>query len=307
MPRDYLNDLNESQRRAVTYGVPGSFPFRSGPVGVIAGAGTGKTKTIAYRVAHLIVNGVDPRRIMLLTFTRRAAMEMTRRVKDIVADVSNTASCDLTWSGTFHATGAQLLREYARRIGLNPSFTILDRSDAADLMKLVRHELKQSEKKSRFPKKDTCLAIYSLAVNSGLALENVLLEQFPFYCEWEDEIGSLFSGYVEAKQKQNVVDYDDLLLYWVEMMADPGLAGEISERFDHVLVDEYQDTNRLQAKILMRLKPDGQGVTIVGDDAQSIYSFRARPSEIFWISRTSLSHQLRSSLSSKTTDRPSQS
>ena len=275
MSRDYLNDLNQSQLRAVTYGVPSSLPFRSGPVGVIAGAGTGKTKTIAYRVAHLIVNGVDPRRIMLLTFTRRAAVEMTRRVKNVLADVSDTANCDLTWSGTFHATGARLLREYASRVGLKPSFTILDRSDAADLMNLVRHDLRQSEKKSRFPKKDTCLAIYSFAVNSGLTLENVLLEQFPFCGEWEDELRSLFAGYVEAKEKQNVVDYDDLLLYWAEMMADADLAGEIGERFDHVLVDEYQDTNRLQAKVLMRLKPDGQGVTVVGDDAQSIYSFRA--------------------------------
>jgi ATP-dependent DNA helicase UvrD/PcrA len=275
MSRDYLNDLNESQRRAVTYGVPGSLPFRSGPVGVIAGAGTGKTKTIAYRVAHLIVNGVDPRRIMLLTFTRRAAIEMTRRVRTIVADVSNAASCDLTWSATFHATGAQLLREYADRIGLKPSFTILDRSDAADLMNLVRHDLKQSEKKSRFPKKDTCLAIYSFAVNSGLTLEKVLLEEFLFCGEWEDELRDLFAEYVDAKQRQNVVDYDDLLLYWAVMMADVGLAEEIGQRFDHVLVDEYQDTNRLQAKILMRLKPDGQGVTVVGDDAQSIYSFRA--------------------------------
>src|SRR5262245_14073758 len=254
--RDYLNDLNESQRRAVTYGVPGSLPFRSGPVGVIAGAGTGKTKTIACRVAHLIVNSVDPRRIMLLTFTRRAAIEMSRRVRNIVADVSSAAACDLAWSATFHATGAQLLREYANRIGLKPSFTILDRSDAADLMNLVRHDLKQSEKKSRFPKKDTCLAIYSFAVNSGLTLEKVLLERFPFCGEWEDELRNLFSEYVDAKHKQNVVDYDDLLLYWAEMMADLDLAGEISQRFDHVLVDEYQDTNRLQAKILTRLKPD---------------------------------------------------
>jgi DNA helicase-2/ATP-dependent DNA helicase PcrA len=142
-------------------------------------------------------------------------------------------------------------------------------------MNLVRHDLKQSVKKSRFPKKDTCLAIYSLAVNSGETLEKVLAKQFPWCFEWEDDLRLLFAGYTEAKEKQNVVDYDDLLLYWAEMMADPDLAMEVGERFDHVLIDEYQDTNRLQSKILMRLKPNGRGVMIVGDDAQSIYSFRA--------------------------------
>lgn len=167
------------------------------------------------------------------------------------------------------------MREYAGQIGLQSSFTILDRSDAADLMNLVRHDLKQSVKKSRFPKKDTCLAIYSFAVNSGKAIEKVLAKQFPWCVEWEDDLRDLFAGYTEAKEKQNVVDYDDLLLFWAEMMADPDIAAEIGNRFDHVLVDEYQDTNRLQAKILRRLKPDGQGVMVVGDDAQSIYSFRA--------------------------------
>jgi DNA helicase II / ATP-dependent DNA helicase PcrA len=276
MSREYLDDLNSSQRRAVTYGVPDSRPFRSGPLAVVAGAGTGKTKVIASRAAHLMVNGVDPQRIMLLTFTRRAAIEMTRRVKKIIADSSSTHHHgELSWSGTFHATGARLLREYACQIGLKPSFTILDRSDAADLMNLVRHDLKQSEKKSRFPKKDTCLAIYSYAVNSGQPLEKVLAKEFPSCREWEDELGSLFAGYSDVKQQQNVVDYDDLLLYWKEMMADAELAKEIGEQFDHVLVDEYQDTNRLQANILLRLKPDGQGLTVVGDDAQAIYSFRA--------------------------------
>jgi len=275
MSGDYLDDLNKEQRRAVKYGDLDQGSFRSGPLLVIAGAGSGKTKTVAHRVAHLIVNGVDPHRILLLTFSRRAAIEMTRRVERITATVLGTAACDLPWSGTFHAIGARLLREYAGRIGLKPSFTILDRSDAADLMNLVRHDLKQSVKKSRFPKKDTCLAIYSFAVNSGKALEKVLAKQFPWCGEWEDDLRYLFAGYTEAKAKQNVVDYDDLLLFWAEMMADPDLAAEISDRFDHFLVDEYQDTNRLQAKILTRLKPDGQGVMVVGDDAQSIYSFRA--------------------------------
>jgi DNA helicase II / ATP-dependent DNA helicase PcrA len=275
MSRDYLNDLNKEQRRAVEHGTSDQGRFRTGPLLVIAGAGSGKTKTLAHRVAHLIVNGVDPQRILLLTFSRRAAIEMIRRVEKITAAALGTEHCDLPWSGTFHAIGVRLLREYASRIGLKPSFTVLDRSDAADLMNLVRHDLKLSEKKSRFPKKDTCLAIYSFVVNSGMPIEKVLATRFPWCVDWEDELRDLFARYTEAKMGQNVVDYDDLLLYWAEMMEDPDLATEIGSRFDHVLVDEYQDTNRLQSKILMRLKPDGQGLMVVGDDAQSIYSFRA--------------------------------
>jgi ATP-dependent DNA helicase UvrD/PcrA len=275
MSHDYLTDLNKQQAQAVTYGAVDGKKFRSGPLLVIAGAGSGKTKTLAHRVAHLIVKGVDPNQILLLTFSRRAAIEMTRRVQRITAAVLGTGSHDLPWSGTFHSVGARLLREFAHQIGLKPSFTILDRSDAADLMNLGRHDLHQSTKKSRFPKKDTCLAIYSFAVNSGRPLEKVLAKQFPWCGEWEDELRQLFAGYTDAKQNQNVVDYDDLLVYWAEMMADREIAQAIGERFDHVLVDEYQDTNRLQSKILTRLKPDGQGVMVVGDDAQSIYSFRA--------------------------------
>ena len=274
MPFDYLDDLNTEQRRAVEYGINGA-ATNAGPLLVIAGAGSGKTKTLAHRVAHLIVNGVDPHRIALLTFSRRAAEEMIRRVERITMVAVGAQQIDLPWSGTFHAVGARLLREFANHIGLKPSFTILDRSDAADLMNLVRHELGQSKTKERFPKKDTCLAIYSLAVNSRAALQAILTKQFPWCIDWVDELGELFREYVTAKQRQNVLDYDDLLLYWAEMMKVEELAKEIGGRFDHVLVDEYQDTNRLQAKILLRLKPDGQGMMVVGDDAQAIYSFRA--------------------------------
>src|SRR5262249_37232468 len=210
-----------------------------------------------------------------LTFTRRAAEEMIRRVSRITAKALGTEQVDLPWSGTFHAIGARLLREFATQIGLKPSFTILDRSDAADLMDLVRHELGQSTKKSRFPKKDTCLSIYSFTVNSGKRLDEVLTQSFPWCAEWEKDLRRLFESYSAAKQRQNVLDYDDLLLYWAEMMGDDDLAAEIGGRFDHILVDEYQDTNRLQSKVLMRLKPQGCGLMVVGDDAQSIYSFRA--------------------------------
>src|SRR5258707_10817921 len=275
MAYDYLSDLNREQRRAVKHGVSDGSALGAKPLLVIAGAGTGKTKTLAHRVAHLIVNGVDAHRILLLTFSRRAALDMTGRVKRITAAALGTRQIDLPWAGTFHAVGARILREYAHRIGLQPSFTILDRSDAADLMDVGRHDLGMSKKGSRFPKKDTCLAIYSLAIKSGASIQATLRNQFPWCIEWKADLRNLFGEYAAAKQRQNVLDYDDLLLAWSEMMNNGDLAAEVGGRFDHVLVDEYQDTNRLQANILLKLKPDGRGLTVVGDDAQSIYSFRA--------------------------------
>ena len=277
MTASYLAKLNPDQRRAVEYGGP-EF-VHAGPLLIIAGAGSGKTNTLAHRVGHLIVNGIDPRRILLLTFSRRAAAEMARRVERMSADVVGprvAAMRDaLAWSGTFHAIGARLLREYALQIGLDRAFSIHDREDSADLLNLIRHDLGFSQAKTRFPAKGTCLAIYSRAVNAQCPLEEVLGSFFPWCATLEAELRRLFSGYVEAKQRQHVLDYDDLLLYWAQMMAEPAIAAEIGSRFDHVLVDEYQDTNRLQASILLALKPDGSGLTVVGDDAQSIYSFRA--------------------------------
>src|SRR6266699_1742872 len=271
----YLEKLNPDQRRAAEHGIGAGADSR--PLLIIAGAGSGKTSTLAHRVAHIVVNSGDPRRILLMTFSRRAATEMTRRAGRIVAAAlgSSSAAAALAWSGTFHSIGARLLREYANEIGLSPSFTIHDRGDAADLMNLVRHELGFSKTKIRFPTKATCLAIYSRAVNCEAPLEEVLANSFPWCGGWETELRKLFAAYVEAKQRQNVLDYDDLLLYWAQMMGEPALAADVGARFDHVLVDEYQDTNRLQASILLALKPDGRGLTVVGDDAQSIYSFRA--------------------------------
>jgi DNA helicase-2/ATP-dependent DNA helicase PcrA len=200
---------------------------------------------------------------------------MQRRVERIVKQVLGPKAGNdaLTWAGTFHAIGARLIREYAERIGIEPEFTIHDREDSADLMALLRQELGLSEE--RFPRQGTCLSIYSRTVNSEVPIGDVLAGFFPGCIEWEAELKQLFQGYVDAKQGQNVLDYDDLLLYWAHMAAEPSLAHEIGARFDHVLVDEYQDTNRLQASILLGLKPDGRGLTVVGDDAQSIYSFRA--------------------------------
>ena len=277
---DYLDALNPAQREAAAFGrQTGDRAVASGPLLVIAGAGTGKTMTLAHRVAHLVVSGVAPERILLLTFTRRAAVEMTRRVEAIVrkatrAQGSGSAGM-LPWSGTFHSIANRLLRRYATNLGLDPGFSVLDRADSADLIDVTRHDLGLSRQQRRFPKKDTCLAIYSRCVNAREALGDCLRTHFPWCEDWEEELKKLFRGYVEAKQASQALDYDDLLLYWSYLVADDELAAIIGAGFDHILVDEYQDTNLLQAEILRALKPDGRGLTVVGDDAQSIYAFRA--------------------------------
>jgi len=279
---DYLEMLNSAQRQAAEYGcISDDEVFQAGPLLVIAGAGTGKTMTLAHRVAHLIIQGVSPKRILLLTFTRRAALEMTRRVDAIVRRALSHASANpvsagvLPWSGTFHSVANRLLRRFATNLGLDPGFSVLDRGDAADVIDVTRHELALTKKSRRFPKKDTCLAIYSRCVNTQNALLDVLNEAYPWCVDWEAELRELFRHYVVRKQQCQMLDYDDLLLYWKHLVADEEFARQISAWFDHVLVDEYQDTNLVQAQILRSLKPHGDGVTVVGDDAQSIYSFRA--------------------------------
>jgi DNA helicase-2/ATP-dependent DNA helicase PcrA len=280
----HLDPLNSAQRKAVTYGEP--MPekgWRAGPLLVVAGAGTGKTSTIAHRVAQLVLHGVDPARILLLTFTRRAANEMRRRAHDIVREalgdtLGNKAQAvlqRLIWAGTFHSIGNRLLRHYAQHLKLDPSFTVIDRADSADMLDEIRTDLGFATKDRRFPRKDTCLAIYSWRVNTQKSLHDTLEQQFPWCQDWEEDLTQLFRGYVERKQRFALLDYDDLLLYWTLMMGDARLAQHVSANFDHVLVDEFQDTNRLQADILYALKPDGAGLTVVGDDAQAIYSFRA--------------------------------
>ena len=275
-----LDGLNLAQRAAVIFGIDaegGPVP----PLLIAAGAGTGKTKTLAHRVAQLIFGGADPRRLLLLTFTRRAALEMTRRSQQILAAsrrgraVSGAEAELLPWSGTFHSIGNRLLRRHAAALSLDPAFTVLDRADSADLMDLVRSDLGLARTRSRFPKKGTCLAIYSYTVNAGCPLEETLAESYPWCDEWEAELKRLFAAYVAVKQRDSVLDYDDLLLYWREAVEIPGIAKQMRSDFDHILVDEYQDTNRLQAAILLALALDGAGLTVVGDDAQSIYAFRA--------------------------------
>jgi DNA helicase II / ATP-dependent DNA helicase PcrA len=276
--------LNAEQLRAATLGTERSDGFDAGPLLIIAGAGTGKTNTLAHRVAHLLLKRVSPERILLLTFTRRAAQEMLRRAETIARDTLQASpgnapfhanATRLMWSGTFHAIGNRVLREYARSLGLDPAFSIIDRGDAADLIDVLRHELGLARKEKRFPRKDTCLAIYSHRVNTRRSLQHTLDEAYPWCREWTAELTQLFRKYVEIKQAQQLLDYDDLLLYWHLLAQEPQLASLLGSRFDHVLVDEYQDTNTLQSEILLAMKPRGEGVCVVGDDAQAIYSFRA--------------------------------
>jgi len=268
---DLLEELNDRQRQAASHG--------DSPLLVIAGAGTGKTTTLAHRVAHLIASGTPAQRILLLTFTRRAAGEMLRRVDGILgrmedARSARSPSAGKVWGGTFHAVATRLLRLHGPALGLDPAFTILDRGDSEDLMGLVRTELGLTKTTSRFPAKATCLDIYSRCVNAQERLEHVLKTRFPWCREHADDLAGLFSAYVDRKESHHVLDYDDLLLFWRALLDSP--EGEaVRRRFDAVLVDEYQDTNALQAEIVRLLRPDGRGVTVVGDDAQSIYSFRA--------------------------------
>lgn len=260
----WLEELNPRQRQAVTYG--------EGPLLIVAGAGSGKTRTLAYRVAHLIVSGVDPRTILLLTFTRRASQEMLRRAASIVH--RGTSVTENAWGGTFHAIANRLLRTHSRAVGLARDFTILDQSDAEDMINVIRHEMNLSAREKRFPGKSTCLAVYSRCVNGTETLPEVLQRYFPWCLTWQDELKSLFARYVERKQKNVVLDYDDLLLYWEQLAADPSFSRSMGQRFSHILVDEYQDTNPVQARILVGMRRFNPNITVVGDDAQSIYGFR---------------------------------
>ncbi len=258
-----FEDLNDPQRTAATHG--------DGPLLVIAGAGSGKTKTLAARVAHLTASGVAPERILLLTFTRRAAREMLARAQKL----PGADAAARVWGGTFHSVGNRLLRIYGRGVGLQPRFTVMDQSDAADMMNLVRSELELGQGERRFPKKDTLVGIYSRMVNSGTPLSEVLEAHFPWCTEHAPALGTIFQSYTERKRVQGVLDYDDLLLYWNALAAAPGLGEEVAGLFDHILVDEYQDTNWLQAAILKSMRRTCSNLMVVGDDAQAIYSFRA--------------------------------
>ena len=274
---EFLQSLNPQQLAAVMHG--------DEPLLIIAGAGTGKTTTLANRVAWQIVSGTDPSRLLLLTFTRRAAAEMLRRVEHILiqldpSTVKNPAVCSRSSirriaGGTFHSVATNVLRRYGNLIGLYPDFTILDRSDSEDLMNVERSKLNLPKSDKRFPLKGTCLDIYSRCVNTQKPLDIILKKYFPWCLEHQERLGELFNGYTTTKEQQRVLDFDDLLLFWNALAENPDGGQMLRQQFQKIMVDEYQDTNILQAQILKNICPDGKGLTAVGDDAQSIYSFRA--------------------------------
>jgi DNA helicase-2/ATP-dependent DNA helicase PcrA len=262
--------LNANQRAAAEHA--------AGPLLVVAGAGTGKTKTLAARVASLIRQGTDPHSILLLTFTRRAAGEMIRRAGQVVGEATAAG----VWGGTFHAVAHRLLRIHSQALGLAQSFTVMDQGDAEDLLHLIRTDFSLHQSHSRFPRKGTLLAAYSRCVNTGQPLEEALAERFPWCMGHVADIKRIFREYSERKTQRGLLDYDDLLLYWDQALEVASVGDAIAGRFRHVLVDEYQDTNPIQASLLRKLwarmkaqhAEQPASIMVVGDDAQSIYSFR---------------------------------
>jgi DNA helicase II / ATP-dependent DNA helicase PcrA len=260
--RDFAAELNPQQAAAATHG--------DGPLLIIAGAGTGKTRTLVYRVAHLIETGVRPDRILLLTFTRRASQEMLSRAEKLVGATSRKVH-----GGTFHATAHRLLRRFGQAAGLAKDFTIMDQGDSADLMQISRSQLGYAQKSKRFPKKETLQYVYSRHINTGFSIDEIIRDDYAQFIEYIEDFTKIFADYTLRKQQRNLVDYDDLLLFWALMLeASPELATKIAGLYDHVLVDEYQDTNVLQARILRGMCRTHSNISVVGDDAQSIYSFR---------------------------------
>ncbi|MFL5483979.1 MAG: ATP-dependent helicase [Gemmatimonadaceae bacterium] len=261
-PRDFAAELNPQQAAAATHG--------DGPLLIIAGAGTGKTRTLVYRVAHLLERGVPADRILLLTFTRRAAQEMLSRAERLVGSNSKRVH-----GGTFHATSHRLLRRYGQAAGLPKDFTIMDQGDSEDLMQLSRAQLGYASKGKRFPKKETLQYVYSRHINTGVSVEDIVRDSYPQFVDYLEDFGKIYADYTRRKAERNLVDYDDLLLFWALMLeASPELGNKIAGLYDHVLVDEYQDTNVLQARILRGMCKTHSNISVVGDDAQSIYSFR---------------------------------
>ncbi|MCH8054562.1 MAG: ATP-dependent helicase [Deltaproteobacteria bacterium] len=259
---DYRRELNEAQYQAVT--------TSEGPFLVIAGAGTGKTRTLVYRVAHLVEIGVDPRSILLLTFTRRAAEEMLRR-----ASLLNDNRCAKVAGGTFHSFANGILRQYGRKIGLSPAFTIMDRPDSEDVIQLLRTEMGLNTKERRFPRKHTVAEIYSMALNKQWTIPDLIERDYPHLYDSLEELLQLYERYVEYKSGKTLLDYDDLLIKLKELLSDhEEVRRRLSDTYRFIMVDEYQDTNHLQARIIRLLAATHDNVMVVGDDAQSIYSFR---------------------------------
>lgn len=261
--------LNDAQQAAVDH--------RNAPLLIVAGAGTGKTKTLVARLASLIEDGSPPDRILLLTFTRRAAAEMIHRA----GLATDPRAASQVWGGTFHAMANRLLRQFGDALGLPAGFTVLDQGDSTDLIGLIRTEKGLGERGTRFPRKETVASIYSRMVNSQLKLGETLERWFPWCLDHADALREVFTAYTQRKRRHHVLDYDDLLLYWRALAASPEVGGAVRNLFDHVLVDEYQDTNAIQVDILRSLCPPAQ-LTAVGDDAQAIYGFRAATVQNMW-------------------------
>ena len=259
---DYEQALNPQQVAAVT--------APDGPALIIAGAGSGKTRVLVYRLAYLIDKGVDPAGVLLLTFTRKAAQEMLNRAGLLIGGRSEQVA-----GGTFHSVANTLLRRYGRPIGLEPGFTILDRGDAEDLVNLLRADLSLNEKDKRFPRKATIAEMFSKCENTLQSLEDVVVSEFSHFVEHLEDLEKLRKAYVAAKRRRQLLDYDDLLVRLRELLhADEAARRTISSRFRFILVDEYQDTNRLQADLVRKMAATHDNVMVVGDDAQSIYAFR---------------------------------
>lgn len=259
---DYKNELNESQYKAVT--------SVNGPHLVIAGAGTGKTRTIVYRVAHLVELGVKPEHILLLTFTRRAAQEMLRR-----AAVLLDFRCEKVAGGTFHSFANNVLRKHSPLINYDRNFTILDQGDAEDIVNLLRTREKLDTRERRFPRKETLYDLYSRTVNTDTCLPDLLSTDYPHYVEDYPDIEKLQKLYGEYKREHNLMDYDDLLSNLVRLLKEhEPIRGELSNRYRYIMVDEYQDTNSLQSEIIRLLAFRHQNLMVVGDDSQAIYAFR---------------------------------
>ncbi len=262
LSRDYARELNPQQLAAVE--------VVDGPALVIAGAGSGKTRVLVYRVARLIDSGIDPASILLLTFTRKAAQEMLGRVGLLIGPQS-----DRVTGGTFHSVANMLLRRHGRAIGLEPGFTILDRGDSEDLVSLVRAQVGLGETGKRFPRKRTIADIFSKAANTLQSLDDVLLNAYAHFADYRDELTTLRKAYESTKRQRQLVDYDDLLLRLRELLTvDEQARRMISAMYRYILVDEYQDTNRLQAEVVKHIAATHRNVMVVGDDSQSIYSFR---------------------------------
>src|SRR5215471_772900 len=259
---DYAAELNEQQLAAVT--------APPGPILVIAGAGSGKTRTFTYRVAYLLENGIDPRNILLLTFTNKAAREMLNRVANLLpVDASGL------WGGTFHAVGNRILRRHGTALGYSGGFTIMDREDQKDLINTVVASAGIDPKEIRFPKGDVLAEIFSFVVNTEMPLEGLLAEKFPYFLPLLDKIQDVRDRYEKKKKATNSMDFDDLLQKTLLMVQQHERIAEIYRRqFQFILVDEYQDTNKIQADLVDMLARDHRNLMVVGDDAQSIYSWR---------------------------------